>query len=266
MSERDGFQAGVPCWVDTWQDDAAAATSFYGELFGWKIADGPEYAIGRLRGRDVAGFGSPAPEGIAPQWTTYVWVDDADATAAEVRDAGGTVLTETFDALDRGRIAIVADPGGGAFGVWTPGEHKGAQVVNEPSAWAMSALLTDEAEAAVSFYGSVFGWEPEGFGPATMSRLPGFFGGEPTQPVPRDVVAVMAPSGGGPARWQAGFWVADADEAAAKARKLGGSVVEPVTRGPVGKEAVLADPAGAEFAITQIILSDESQLAPARRT
>jgi hypothetical protein len=28
-----------------------------------------------------------------------------------------------------------------------------------------------------------------------------------------------------------------------------------VTSGPVGKEAVLADPAGAEFSITQIVLS-----------
>jgi hypothetical protein len=31
--------------------------------------------------------------------------------------------------------------------------------------------------------------------------------------------------------------------------------VKPVTSGPVGKEAVLADPGGAEFAITQIVLS-----------
>lgn len=258
MSERDGFEPGVPCWVDTWQDDAAAAKSFYGELFGWEIADGPEYGMARHRGRDVAGFGSPAPEGVAPQWTTYVWVDDVDATAAKAREAGGSVLTEPFDALDGGRMAIISDPFGAVLGVWRPGEHKGAQVVNEPSAWAMSALLTDETEAAMSFYGSVFGWQSEAFGPATMFRLPGFFGGEPSQPVPRDVVAVTAPSGGAPARWQAGFWVDDAEAAAAKTQELGGSVVEAVTSGPVGKEAVLADPAGAEFAITQIVMSNPS--------
>ena len=25
MSERDGFRAGVPCWVDTWQPDLDGA-------------------------------------------------------------------------------------------------------------------------------------------------------------------------------------------------------------------------------------------------
>ena len=252
MSDRDGFEHGVPCWVDTWQDQPA--TGFYSELFGWDVDTGPDYSMARHRRRDAAGFGSPAPEGVDPQWTTYVWVDDADATTGAAREAGGSVVTEPFDALDGGRIAIVADPTGATLGVWAPGEHRGAQVVNEPSAWAMSALLSDESEAAASFYGSVFGWQAESFGPATMFRLPGFFGGEPTQPVPRDVVAVMMPSGGGPARWQAGFWVDDADAAAAKSQELGGSIVEAVTRGPVGKEAVLADPAGAEFSITQIIL------------
>jgi predicted enzyme related to lactoylglutathione lyase len=251
MSDRDGFEHGVPCWVDTWQDEPA--TRFYFELFGWEIDDGPDYSMARLRGRDAAGFGSPAPEGVDPQWTTYVWVDDADATTAAVRNAGGSVITEPFDALDGGRMAIVADPAGATLGVWAPGEHKGAQVVNEPSAWAMSALYTPDTEAAARFYGEVFGWQTESFGPATMFRLPGFFGGEPTQPVPRDVVAVMI--GGDPPRWQAGFWIADAEEAVARAEELGGRVLEPVTSDSVGKNAVLADPAGAEFSITQIVLS-----------
>jgi len=257
MSERDGFEHGVPCWVDTWQDDPQAAMSFYGELFGWEIADGPEYGMARVRGRDVAGFGSSAPEGMPPQWTTYVWVDDADATAARVREAGGSVVTEPFDALDGGRIAIVADPAGAVFGVWQPGEHKGAQVVNEPSAWAMSLLQTPDPEAANEFYGAVFGWQTEAFGPATMYRLPGFFGGEPSQPVPRDVVAVMV-EGEGAAAWMPGFWVVDADAAAANAEELGGAVLSPVTEAPPGKQAVLADPAGAPFSISQVILPEGS--------
>ena len=33
MSERNGFQHGVPCWVDTWQD--AIPADFYTGLFGW---------------------------------------------------------------------------------------------------------------------------------------------------------------------------------------------------------------------------------------
>jgi predicted enzyme related to lactoylglutathione lyase len=264
MSERDGFEPGVPSWVDTWQDDAEATGEFYADLFGWQVESGPDYSMFKLRGRDVAGFGSPRPEGIDAQWTTYVWVDSADDSAARARDAGGSVLVEPFDALDGGRIAIIADPAGAALGVWAPGEHKGAQVVNEPSAWAMSALLTDETDAAKRFYGSVFGWETEEFDAgdfvATMWRLPGFFGGEPTQPVPRDVVAAMMQVGGeaGPARWMPDFWVADADAAVATAERRGGSVIQPVSEGAVGKSAVLADPAGAVFSISQIVIPERS--------
>ena len=252
MSERDGFEPGVPCWVDIWQDDAGPATDFYGALMGWEIARGESYSMGRVRGRDAAGFGSPAPAGAPAQWTTYVWVDSADDTAAAVSAAGGSVVTEPFDALDGGRIAIVADPAGAAFGVWQPGEHKGAQVVNEPSAWAMSLLHSPDPQAANAFYDAVFGWETEAFGPATMYRLPGFVGGEPAQPVPRDVVAVMVE--GEQARWTPDFWVADAEAAAARAEELGGSVLSPVEPQPPGKSAVLADPAGAPFSISQVIL------------
>src|SRR6266545_4186964 len=106
MSERDGFRPGVPCWVDTWQADADAAVAFYTQLFGWKAEDtmpdgidGNHYMC-RLRGRDVAAVASrpeAAPEVTA--WTTYVWVDAVDATVAKVRDTGGRVIVEPFDAL-----------------------------------------------------------------------------------------------------------------------------------------------------------------------
>jgi predicted enzyme related to lactoylglutathione lyase len=261
MSDRDGFEHGVPCWVDTWQDDAEAAGRFYADLFGWEIEAGPEYTMARHRGREVAGLGSPRPDAIPAQWTTYVWVDSADDAVAKVRDAGGSVLSGPFDALDGGRIAIIADPAGAALGVWQVREHKGAQVVNEPSAWAMSMLQTSDPEAAKRFYGAVFGWQTEEFDAgdfvATMWRLPGFFGGEPHQPVPRDVVATMVP-GDGPAAWTPDFWVSDADAVVAAAAERGGSVIAPVSEGSLGKSAVLADPAGAVFSIDELVKPERS--------
>ena len=50
----------------------------------------------------------------------------------------------------------------------------------------MSALSTPDPEGANAFYGAVFGWETDAFGPATLYRLPGYVGGEPTQPVSRE--------------------------------------------------------------------------------
>jgi len=247
MSERDGYAPGVPCWVDTWQDDADSAAAFYSGVFGWDAARG-EYSLFQLRGRDVAGLGSPVQN--APAWTTYVWVDSADETAAKARAAGGTIVAEPFDSLDGGRMAVIADPGGAVVAVWELGEHRGAQLVNEPGAWSMSMLSTPDAEAAATFYGEVFGWSTDSFGDFVMFRLEGYVGGEPAQPVPRDVIAVMAP--GEQAAWTPDFWVADADAAAARAGELGGQVVMGPFDTPVGRTAVLADPVGAVFSVSKV--------------
>ena len=120
MPERDGYIPGVPCWVDTEQPDAAVAADFYHRLFGWEVedamppgADG-HYFIGRIRGGDVAAIASQTPETRASTWNTYVWVDDVDASAAVVKDAGGTVLAGPFDVMDAGRMAVVSDTEGAA--------------------------------------------------------------------------------------------------------------------------------------------------------
>jgi predicted enzyme related to lactoylglutathione lyase len=229
-------------------------------VFGWDVEKGTaagtdtRYYRCRLRGSDVAAIGSPPPAGMPPAWTTYVWVDDADAVAARAANAGGSLLAEPFGSLDGGRLAIVADPSGAVFGVWTPGRHRGAQRINEPSAYSMSFLRTPDPEGAKAFYGAVLGWTTEAFGAMLLWRLRGYVGGVPEQPVPRDVVAVVAHAGAGEAaHWRADFWIADADAAAARAAQLGGSVVAgPEDAGPF-REAVLADPAGATFSVSQPI-------------
>ena len=282
MSERNGFQHGVPCWVDTWQPDADAAVGFYTELFGWEAEDtmpdgveGTHYMCS-LRGRDVAAIasrpnaapdcmqgrsGGEAEEGPASSWTTYVWVDDVDATIAKAKDAGGSAEMEPFDALDGGRIAVIADPAGAAIGIWQPGAHKGAQLVNEPSAYAMSALMTTDPEGAKRFYPEVFGWEIETFemgeDEMVMWLVPGYVGGEPRQPVRRDVVATMVPPGANgdapSSHWDVDFWIADVDGAAAKVEELGGRILTPPydIPGTGLRQGVFMDPQGATFSLTQ---------------
>jgi predicted enzyme related to lactoylglutathione lyase len=252
MSERDTYEPGVPSWVDTLQPDPQAAMSFYGSLFGWDFEGSDDYFVARLRGRDVAGLG-PTPPGTPPGWNTYVTVASADDAAAKAQSAGGAVLVEPRDVDPAGRFAILADPTGASFGVWEPRDRQGAQLVNEPGAWAMSELLTPDPEAASSFYGELFGWTTEAFGPITMFRLPGYVGGEPQQPVSREVVAAMAPAEpGAQPHWQPGFWIDDADAAASKIAELGGSVLSPPTDQPPGRGTVLADPNGVAFSVSSI--------------
>ena len=89
MSERNGYEPGVPCWVDARQPDPRAAADFYTRLFGWEAETTAEYTFCRLRGRDVAAITA----GDSPTWSTHIWVDSADETAAQVIDAGGRVVT-----------------------------------------------------------------------------------------------------------------------------------------------------------------------------
>ena len=269
MSERDGYEPGVPCWVATVHPDPEKAVSFYTELFGWEATNlmPPEspskYFVCTRRGRDVAAVGSKrggAPS--VPTWDTYIWAESADDTVAKVSDAGGSVVIEPFDLIDAARMAVVADPAGAVFGVWQPGEHHGAQLVNEPGAWSMSQLNTRAPEGAKAFYGAVFGWETDTFdmgeGEITLWRLPGYVGGEPGQPVSREVVGVMVPLSGDrspedvSAYWSVDFWVDDVDAAADKAAELGGEVKMWPFYTSVGKTAILTDPQGATFSVSKV--------------
>jgi uncharacterized protein len=154
-------------------------------------------------------------------------------------------------------MAVLADPAGASFCVWEPGERKGAQLVNEPGAWAMSNLESPDPASAAAFYGALFGWTTETFGAGagaiTMFRLPGYEGGEPRQPVSREVVAAMSiASADAPSQWSINFWDHDVDASAAKAVELGGSALAPPFDTPISRTAVLADPHGAAFSISNV--------------
>src|SRR3954467_12403301 len=119
MGDRDGYIAGVPCWTSANEPDPEAVQPFYSGLFGWDFKEvtppgsPAKYFIAGLRGRDVAGV-APQAEGAPPiaLWNTYIAVESADEAADEVRAAGGQVVTEPFDVLDAGRMAVCSHPEG----------------------------------------------------------------------------------------------------------------------------------------------------------
>jgi len=268
MARFSSYPAGVPCFVDVFSPDPDAARRFYEAIFGWEFAGpGPmpgdppgDYYVARVRDADVAGVGSmPSPQ-TPIAWNTHVAAEDVEAVAELAQTAGGSVLVEPVDAPPAGRLAVIADPAGAAVTVWQAGSRHGAEVVNEPSAWAMSLLSTPDPETAAEFYETVFGWQREPFGDAgpgvSLFRLPGYVGGEPSQPVPRDVVAAMAavPDPNAPAAWSVDFWIADAEAAAAAAPGLGGSVIAPPQDAPPFRRAMLAAPDRAVFSVSELRL------------
>ena len=265
MSERDGYQRGVPCWIAGAHPDPDEASRFYAELFGWEATNltppgsSAKYFLCRLRGRDVAAIVSQqgAPQAPKPAWGTYIWVETADEAAARAVAAGGGIAAEPFDSAGGARTAVLSDSSGALFGVWQPKERRGAGIINEAGAWSMSSLNTGEPDEAKQFYGTVFGWETDMFrlgeSEVTLWRVRGYVGGEPEQPVPRDLVAVMVPTpGGAEPHWSVDFWVDDVDATAAKAAELGGDVVVPPYDIPGFRQAVLADSQGAAFSVSRV--------------
>lgn len=286
MSEQDRYIPGVPCWVDTTQPDPKAAVAFYGDLFGWEFEDAlpPEspsrYFIARLPGGDVAAVGSQQEGGPDHAvWNTYVWVEDADATAERVRSAGGTVLMDPFDVGDAGRMGVFADPAGATFCAWQPKGHRGAAVVNEHGSLNFNDLNTPDVEGAAAFYGAVFGWQLIDVGGGSMWALPAYgdflerrtpglrenMAGMGAPERFEEVVASVRPIAedrpGVPAHWGVTFAVDDADAIAARASELGGQVVAEPFDAPWTRMTIITDPQGATFTASKFV-PENKDLAP----
>jgi uncharacterized protein len=255
MAEMTEYAPGVPDWIDLGSPDIDASVSFYGGLFGWDVPPSEnaeetgDYRLAMLRGKPVAGVMPLMQEGQPPAWSSYVAVEDADATAAKVQEAGGTVMAEPMDVMDLGRMAVFGDPEGAVFGVWQAKSFAGAGIVNEAGALAWNELNTRDPEGAADFYRTVFGWEARPFGQGDPPYLTVHPGG-----AERGVGGIMDVRGRlpdeVPAHWLVYFAVDDTDATVAKAQELGGSVVmEPTDIPEVGRLAVVKDPHGAHFAL-----------------
>jgi uncharacterized protein len=255
MSERTTFKPGTPCWIDLGTPDQDAAGQFYGRLFGWDLHEDENaeetggYRTAQIDGRPVGGVMKLMQEGQPPAWLSYFAVEDADATTAKAREAGGVIHVEPMSVLDYGRMAVLADPTGAAFGIWQAGTNTGFGVMKETGSFNWDELNTRDPESAKAFYGSVFGWtfEDQEFetGTYTTIGLDGeTFGGvlDITDRVPAEV----------PAHWLVYFMVEDAEAIAATAEEAGGEVrFGPEKISGVGTIAVIKDPFGAIFAVLQ---------------
>ena len=247
------YSNGVPCWVDLGTSDIDAAKAFYGTLFGWDMEDSenPEetggYVSALKDGRRVAGLMPLMQPGQPVAWSTYLWVDDIEATAAKAAEAGGQTIVAPMDVMDIGRMAFFADPTGAVIGVWQPGSHRGAELTNEPGAFAWNELHTRDIEAAKAFYAAAVGLGAvtREMGPVSYTEFQvderAVAGGmdQNAQGVPPEV----------PPYWLVYFAVEDTDAAIAQLQELGGSVmVEPIDM-PPGRFAIVNDPQGAAFGI-----------------
>ncbi|MEU8675133.1 VOC family protein [Streptomyces sp. NPDC048560] len=238
-----------PCWVELGTPDIPAAKSFYAALFGWHCETDPRpeaggYTMARLGDAAVAAL-TPLhrPGGSPAAWTVSFSTRDADATAAKVTSAGGTLLTGPTDVFEQGRFAVVSDPEGAVFSLWQPRAFAGAERLGDPGTLGWAELSTRDTVTALAFYPTVLGWTVSAGGSYTHWGVDGAdFGG--MMAMGEEFEPEVPP------HWLPYFVVTDVDATAATALSAGGDLLLPPTSIPDGPRiAVLRDPQGAAFGI-----------------
>jgi len=119
-------KSGEFCWNELVTSNVPAAKKFYSGLLGWKtkaFGKGIDYTI-ILKGKtDKNGMGGmmkcPKP-GLPAQWIPYILVADVDATVKKTVKLHGKVYMPPSDVPTVGRIAVLSDPQGAAFGIIKP--------------------------------------------------------------------------------------------------------------------------------------------------
>ena len=250
--KQDAWDEGTPAWVDLMASDFTAAKDFYRGVFEWEFSESGEefgyYSVATLDGEAVAGIG-PARglEGPPPAWTVYLAVDDAEATAARVTSAGGTVFAPPMAVGDFGTMALAVDPTGTFFGLWQSGAHTGVNRYNEQGSIAWNEAMVGDYQSGKEFYAAVFGFGyteigDEGFAYSTVELGGRTVGG---------IGAASSLGDGVPPHWRTYFAVDDLDATIAKVVELGGSVVTMPFDSPFGRMAVVSGVGGEVFLLSE---------------
>ncbi|WP_190085402.1 VOC family protein [Streptomyces longisporoflavus] len=243
---------GAPCWASLLTHDLTAAESFYSAVFGWTFRPaslGEDFRVALHEGRPVAGIGALASALRVPAaWTPYFAVEDADETAARIRERSATVAVGPLR-FPVGRGALAADRDGAVFGIWE------GQLISDWHSWRADApvwlrLRSPDAFQSAIFYGQVLDWACERPGCCEVNY-------EDDEVVLRQQGKVLARLGSGgvggapdPAdlpRWDVYFTVTDPDATVRAALRHGGSVVRHSDR--ENATTTLCDSQGSMFTV-----------------
>lgn len=248
-------------WADYMAKDVKGAIDFYTRVLGWETReerdadDNVVYNTALVNDLTVAGIGQMMEQqrasGMPSMWTNYVTVADAAATCATATELGGTVMMEPMEVLGQGTMAIVLDPNGAAFGLWQNGRHTGADAVNQPGAYTWVELASSNVDAALEFYGNLFGWtweKMEGEQPAAVNYHQFMLDGRAIA----GIMAKPAEMAQAPDMWSTWYGVADIQATKAEVEAAGGTVMfGPMSTGP-GEGMGALDPQGAFVSFIQM--------------
>jgi predicted enzyme related to lactoylglutathione lyase len=236
--------------------DPAAAEGFYKEIVGWgtDIWEGGEtpYTMFTNAGTALGGVmllpEEAKAQGAPPNWMAYVAVPDTNETVAKAKELGGMAYVEPTDIPNVGSFAVLGDPQGAVFAVFTSKEE--APDLDKPPAsgeFSWHELATTDHESAFDFYADLFGWqktEAMDMGEAGMYQMYGC-GAFPLGGMYNKPAEMPAPP-----HWLHYIKVEDVHATVDKVKELGGQVLNGPMEVPGGDWiAQCMDPQGAAFAV-----------------
>jgi predicted enzyme related to lactoylglutathione lyase len=242
-------------WYELMTTDMDAAERFYRSVVGWDAqawgSAENRYTILNAGGKPAAGLMTIPDEarnsGARPAWLGYIYAPDVDAATEKLRGAGGRVYREPADIPEVGRFAVVSDPQGAMFMLFTPsgGDNTPAAPMT-PGHVGWHELYAVDGPSAFEFYAGQFGWTKDhdmDMGPMGVYRL--FAAGGPAiggiMTKPPEVPVAM---------WVFYFVVPALDAAVARVTEGGGQIINGPMEVPGGAWIVQAlDPQGAMFAL-----------------
>jgi predicted enzyme related to lactoylglutathione lyase len=250
----DSSYAGRVLWYELLTTDMKAAERFYSTVVGWTVApfDGsPQpYDMWMRTGNVPVGGVMTIPEGMnfPPHWALYIGVQKLEDAVSQIERSGGSALSPVIDVPTVGRMRTMKDPQGAVFSVYEPAspppQPESAPEVGDAS-W--HELYTTDAEGALKFYTTLFGWRPtESMDMGPMGKYHMFgrtipLGGMMNTPAE---MAQMPPS------WNIYFRVPDVHAAAARVKDNGGQVLNGPMEVPGGDWIISCmDPQGAAFSL-----------------
>lgn len=158
-------------WYELITPDVPGAKRFYGDLLGWTAQDLPAapgsepYAIVSADGYGLGGImnlgEAMKAEGMPPNWTGYICVDDCDAAAARAKTLGGGVMREPMDIPGIGRFAVLTDPAGAVLIVMKPTPPPGGRPEAPKGGLGLVSwheLYGAHPDEGFDFYAGMFGW------------------------------------------------------------------------------------------------------------
>jgi uncharacterized protein len=240
-------------WHELLTTDTAAAAAFYPKVVPWRTQPSsmPGYTLWLAGDAQVGGLMALPPEaaGTPPHWLIYIGTPNVDATAEHAQRLGARVVKAPSDIPNVGRFAVLADPQGATFALYTPGPTGGAIPAPGPGVFSWHELATTDVPGALRFYGELFGWSKgpgHDMGAMGIYQIFERFGAQVG-----GMCNVQGPAT--PPSWLSYVQVSDSSRAVGAAKGAGGRLLHGPMEVPGGSWiALFMDPQGGAFAVHEL--------------